>query len=73
MFVLILAEAYRKAQEIRGEADAEAARIFAEVASKDPEFYKFIRALEAYKKTLDGKTLIIIGSDSEFLKYLIQP
>lgn len=49
---LILSEAYRNASIIRGEGDAEAARIYARIYKVDPEFYQFIRTLEAYKKIL---------------------
>lgn len=48
----ITSEAYRKSEEIKGNADAEAARIYAEAYSKDPEFYTFWKSMESYKKTL---------------------
>jgi len=67
---ILEAEAYELAQQIRGEGDAEAARIYAEAFNRDPEFYSFWRTLEAYKKILDGKTKIIIDSDSELARYL---
>jgi membrane protease subunit HflC len=70
---IINADAYKKSQEIKGTADAEAAKIYAEVANKDPEFYELVRSLEAYKKTLKEGTTIIINTDSEFLKYLTNP
>ncbi|HID96280.1 MAG TPA: protease modulator HflC [Candidatus Latescibacteria bacterium] len=67
---IILAEAYRKAQKIRGEGDAEAVRIYAAAFRKDPEFYSFVRSLEAYKKAIDSTTVIVLPPDMEFLKYL---
>ena len=48
----IASEAYRKAEEKKGAADAEAARIYAEAYSKDPEFYAFWKSMESYKNTL---------------------
>ena len=67
---IIEGEAYRQATEIMGKADAEATRIYAESVSKAPEFYSFLRALDAYKKALGGKTRLILTTDSEFLDYL---
>ncbi|MGB2987109.1 MAG: protease modulator HflC [Phycisphaerae bacterium] len=68
--VEILAKAYEKAERIRGEADAEAARIYAEAYGQDPEFYDFIRTLEAYEKTLNEKTVAILSGNSDFLRLL---
>jgi len=68
--VVILADAYRKAQQIKGEGDAMAIRIFAQALEKDPDFYAFYRTLEAYRNSLKDKTTLILSSDSEFLKYL---
>lgn len=70
---IILAEAYKNAQILRGEGDAEAIRIYAESFNQDPEFYSFIRTLEAYKNTLNEKTTVVLSTDSEFLKYLAKP
>ncbi|TET29279.1 hypothetical protein E3J68_02000 [Candidatus Aerophobetes bacterium] len=66
----ITSEAYRTAQEIKGEADAEATAIYAEAYTKDPEFYSFVKTLETYKETLDDNTWLLLTSDSEFYKYL---
>ena len=69
--VVILAEAYKKAEELRGEGDAEAARIYAESFSQDPEFYEFTRSMKAYVETFENKSdVMLIDSDSEFFKYL---
>jgi membrane protease subunit HflC len=68
----ITSEAYRRAQEIEGEADAEATKIYAGAFSRDPEFYSFLRTMEAYRSTLDQNTMLILNTDSEFLKYLKQ-
>ena len=68
---IILAEAYKQAQQIMGEGDAEAIRIYGEAFQRDPEFYEFIRTLETYEKTIDGKTTLILPSTAEILKFLI--
>jgi membrane protease subunit HflC len=67
---IILSEAYREAQRIIGEGDGEAIRLYAEAIRKDPDFYKFIRTLETYEKTIDGNTTLILPSTAEILKYL---
>lgn len=63
-------EAYRRAQQIRGQAEARAAAIYAKSLSKDPGFYEFQRTMEAYKKTLGKKAKFLFSSDSEYLKFL---
>jgi membrane protease subunit HflC len=69
----IQSEAYRKAEEIRGRADAQAAGTYARAHGQDAEFYQFLRTLEAYRTTLDPNTLLVLSTDSEFLKYLKGP
>ncbi len=66
----ITSEAYRKAQEIKGKADAEAIKIYAEAYNKDPDFYSFLKTLETYKETIDGKSTIILTTDSDYYEYL---
>lgn len=68
----ILAEAYKEAERIKGEGDAIAARIYGQAFSSDPQFYKMLRTLDAYKKALDNKTTIVLSADSEFLRLLTQ-
>jgi membrane protease subunit HflC len=68
--VKILASAYQQEQEIKGKGDAEAIRIYAEAYQQDPEFFAFLRSLEAYKKTLKSQTTLVVSPDSEFLQYL---
>ncbi len=67
---MIEGEMKQKSAEIIGAADAEVIRIAAEGYSKSPEFYQFIRSLEAYKKTFDSDTRLILSSDNKFLKPL---
>ena len=66
----INAEAYEKSQGIRGQGDAEALGIYAEAYKDAARFYKFVRTLEAYEKSLNEKTVLVLPTDSEFLKYL---
>lgn len=66
----IESEAYRKAEELKGKADAEAARIYAQAFGQDPEFYSFVRTLEAYRTTVDGSTSVFLGTEADFFRYL---
>jgi membrane protease subunit HflC len=66
----IRSEAYRQALEIRGKADAEAASIYAGAYNQDKEFYSFLRTLESYKKAIGENGRLVIGTDSEFYRYL---
>ena len=66
----INAEAYEKSQGIRGQGDAEALRIYAAAYKDAARFFKLVRTLEAYEKSLDDKTVLVLPADSEFLKYL---
>ena len=68
----ILSEAQREAESIRGEGEAEAIRIYAESFGQDPEFYQFLRTLQAYDKIISDGTTLILPADSELLKYLNQ-
>jgi modulator of FtsH protease HflC len=66
----MLAEAYEKEQAIRGQGDAGAARIYAEAFRHDADFFGFARTLEAYRKSFNGKTTVLLPPHMEFLKYL---
>ena len=70
---ILLAESYRQAEKLKGEGDAEAIKIYAEAFEKDPEFYSFVRTLEAYEESLGRDTTVILSSDSEFFRYLSLP
>jgi membrane protease subunit HflC len=68
---VILADAYREAQEIKGDGDAEATATYASAYTKDPEFYDFTRSLKAYQSTFETKgDILLIDPDSDFFKYL---
>lgn len=66
----ILSEAYRDAQQIVAKSDAEAAQIFATAYDTDPEFYAFIRTLEAYRKVVGSNHTLVIDPDSDLYRYL---
>lgn len=65
------AEAYRKAEALRGEGDAFASATYAEAFKKDAEFYSFTRSLRAYTDTFSGKDdVLLLKPDSDFFKYM---
>lgn len=65
----ITSVAYRKSQEVKGKADAEATLIYARAYNKDPDFYSFLQTLDIYKKTMDKDTSLVLSTDSDFLRY----
>jgi len=67
---ILLSEAYKSAQIVRGEGDAVGLKIYANAYNQDPDFFQFMRTLEAYEKTLNEKTTLVLPPDSDFLKYL---
>jgi membrane protease subunit HflC len=67
---VIRSEANRQAEIIRGQADAEASRIYSEAFGADPEFYAFLRTLESYPDTVGPSSTLILGTDSEYFRYL---
>ena len=69
--VVIRVEAYRIAEETRGEGDAESARIYADAFNQDKEFYRFYRSMEAYRATFSNKAdVLLIDTKSDFFSYL---
>ena len=69
---IILANAYKEAEEVKGEGEAKAVDIYARAFSKDPDFYEFYRTLEAYKKILDKKTTLVLPINSKLFDTLNQ-
>ena len=67
---ILLAESYREAEKLKGEGDAGAIKIYADAFERDPEFYGFVRTLEAYGQSLKKDTTIVLPSDSEFFQYM---
>ena len=62
--------AVRESQKIKGKADAEASRIYAQAYNQDPEFYAFSKSMDAYRLTMGENTRLVISPDSPFYKYL---
>ena len=68
---VMLADAERNARQVRGEGDALAAQIYATSYSKNPDFYSFLRSMDAYRKSFNGKDdVMVLAPDSDFFKYL---
>ena len=68
---VIVAEAYRDAQKMKGEGDAKAAATYAQAFQRNPEFYAFYRSLEAYRNSFNGKSdVIVVEPSSDFFKYM---
>ena len=71
---IIVAEAYRDAQQIKGEGDAKSAGIYAQAFGQNPEFYAFYRSLEAYRQSFRSKSdVLLVDPSSDFFKYLKGP
>jgi Membrane protease subunits, stomatin/prohibitin homologs len=71
---VIEANAFREAEQIRGEGDAIAAEIYANAFNQDPEFYAFYRSISAYRNSFSGKEdLLVIDPESDFFRYLNSP
>ena len=67
---VILADARRSAESVRGEGEAAATGIYAQALTQDPEFYEFVRTMDAYKKTMKDQTQFVLTPESEFFKFL---
>ncbi|SFL77879.1 hypothetical protein [Nitrosomonas communis] len=70
---MIASTAYKRVQEIRGEADAKASEIYAEAYAQKPEaaeFYKFIKSMETYRKIENGDATLVLSTDSELFALL---
>ncbi|HEY4294282.1 protease modulator HflC [Luteibacter sp.] len=71
---VLKADANRDAAKVRGDGDAQAAAIYAQSYGQDPEFYAFYRSMAAYAKSFkDGKGVLVLKPDSEFLRYFSDP
>ena len=69
--IVIEAHAYREAEQLRGEGDAKASAIYAAAYKQDPEFYAFVRSLDAYRKSFgQNGDMLVIDPKSDFFKYL---
>ncbi len=70
---IILAEAYGKAQSLKGEGEAESAKIYAEAYNKDVDFFRFVRTMESYKTIFQENTTLLLKPDSSLLRFLESP
>jgi membrane protease subunit HflC len=71
---VIIAEAYRDAQRVKGEGDARASAIYAKAFSENPEFYSFYRSLDAYRASFKNKSdVLVLDPNSEFFRYFRSP
>ncbi len=66
----ITSEAYKTAQTIKGSADAEATKLYADAFGIDPDFYSFVKTLEVYGNALDHNSSLVMSTDSDFFQYL---
>jgi len=67
---IIIAEARKKSQILRGEGDGQRNKIFADAFGRDPEFFSFYRAMQSYEKSLQsGQTSLVLSPDSDFFKF----
>jgi membrane protease subunit HflC len=64
----ILGEAYKLSQKIRGEGEGRAAKIYAESLARAPDFYRFVRSIDAMKKAVDKETTLVLPVDSELFR-----
>ena len=67
---VILADAGRESETLRGQGEGEATKIFADALNQSPEFYSFLRSMDAYKKALQDNTRVIMTPSTGFMKYL---
>ena len=70
---VLLADAQQKADTIRGEGEGERNRIFADAFGRDPDFFAFYRAMQAYEAALRGDTRMLLRPDSDFFRYFVDP
>lgn len=69
-----LARAGQKSDELRGEGDAQAAKIYANAYQQNPDFFRFYRSMQAYAKSFSGHdSTLVLGPDSHFFRYLENP
>ncbi|MDA0691377.1 MAG: protease modulator HflC [Nitrospinae bacterium] len=70
---ILIANAYKKEQETRGEGDGISTKIYAEAYQSDPKFYSFMRSMEAYKNSFKTDTTLLMSKESDFLEFLNNP
>jgi membrane protease subunit HflC len=71
---VMLADAERNLRKLKGEGEAQAAQIYAETYTKDPDFYRFLRSMDAYKTSFSSKQdVLVVEPDSDFFRYMKNP
>lgn len=70
---IIMAEAYKKAETLRGQGDAESTRIYANAYSQDPDFFSFIRHLDAYERIFGQESTLLLRPDSPLMRFFDSP
>jgi membrane protease subunit HflC len=71
---VMLADAERNLRKLQGEGEAQAAQIYAETYTKDADFYRFLRSMDAYKKSFSSKQdVLVVEPDSDFFRYMKNP
>ena len=70
---ILLAEAQKKAQEIRGEGDSKSLIIASEAFGKNPEFYSFYRSMQLYRESLGAGTTLVLSTDNDLFKHFVHP
>jgi len=70
---ILLAQAYQQAEKLKGEGDGESTRIYADAFGQDPEFYSLLRSLAAYEKSIGSDAQVVMGTDSDFFRYIENP
>ena len=68
---IMLAKANKESSEIKGQGDSASAKTYADAYKRDPDFFAFLRSMEAYKKTFSSKNdVMVLSPDSDFFKYM---
>jgi membrane protease subunit HflC len=71
---VIVAEAYRDAQGVKGDGDAKASKVYAAAYGKNPEFYSFYRSMQAYRESFKNKSdMMVLDPSADFFKYMKNP
>jgi modulator of FtsH protease HflC len=69
----LLADAYKQAQEIKGDGDGKAAAIAADAYGRDPQFYQFYQSMQAYRNSFKPNDVVVVDSSSDFFRFMRGP
>ncbi|MGD9818278.1 MAG: protease modulator HflC, partial [Desulfomonilaceae bacterium] len=70
---IILAEAYKKAETLRGQGDAEATKIYAKAYGQDEDFFSFLRHMDAYERIFQSESTLLLRPDSPLMRFFDTP